>query len=160
MSIKLLLDVMSQPSRSVLLFCRAANIAHELHPIALRRHEHQTESYAGVNPFQTVPTVLDGPVALRDSAATLRYLSQTRRDVPDHWFPREDALGEARVNEYLHWQHANVRDKCMRFFHARWYHPLKAGRPPDMREVGRERKAMEAGLDKVENIWLRDGDNK
>jgi glutathione S-transferase len=122
MTLKIMLDIMSQPSRAVLLFVRATNIPHEFHPVALRNMEHKADDFLKVNQLGTVPAIVDDGAALRDSSAILRYLSKTR-DVPDHWFPK-DAMGEARVNEYLHWQHLNVRAGCALYFQKRFIIPL------------------------------------
>ncbi len=160
MTLKVLLDVMSQPSRSVLIFCRAASIPHEFQPVALRNFEHKDEEFTKVNPFQTVPAIVDGDknVTLRDSSAILRYLSRTR-DVPDHWYPK-DPEGEARVTEYLHWQHLNVRAGCALYFQKRWLQPLMTQKPPDMKKVERQKQVMDKALDQVEEIWLDNGKNK
>lgn len=85
--VKVILDVMSQPSRAVLIFCRAANIPHDFKPLMLKNMEHKTEEFTKLQPFQTVPVIEDNGVAIRDSNAILRYLSQ-KHQVADHWYPK------------------------------------------------------------------------
>ena len=54
MTVKVMLDIMSQPSRAVLIFCRAANIKHDFQPIRLTKMEHKTPEFTKVTEFQTV----------------------------------------------------------------------------------------------------------
>ena len=44
----------------------------------------------------------------------LRYLCR-ERDVPDHWYPK-DSKQQAKVDEYLEWQHLDTRLNCGAFF--------------------------------------------
>lgn len=48
------------------------------------------------------------------SVAILRYLAKSRK-VPDHWYP-SDLKQQARVDEYLEWQHTNTRRTCFSYF--------------------------------------------
>ena len=54
MSLKIFADLMSQPSRAVVLFCRVAKVPHEFKPIRLVKGEHMTEEMTKINPFQKV----------------------------------------------------------------------------------------------------------
>ena len=54
MSLKIFADLMSQPSRAVVLFCRAAKVPHDFKPIMLKKGEHMTEEMTKINPFQKV----------------------------------------------------------------------------------------------------------
>ena len=69
--------------------------------------EHKTEDFAKINPFQTVPVIEHNGHNIIESVAILRYLTSTHK-VDDHWYPNEP-LAQARVDEYLSWQHANTR---------------------------------------------------
>jgi glutathione S-transferase len=48
------------------------------------------------------------------SIAILRYLSR-KYNVADHWYPK-DSKKQARVDEYLEWQHANTRADCALYY--------------------------------------------
>jgi glutathione S-transferase len=48
------------------------------------------------------------------SVAILRYLSKTRQ-IADHWYPADIKL-QAKVDEYLEWQHTNTRIFCAMYF--------------------------------------------
>lgn len=49
------------------------------------------------------------------SVAIIQYLCN-RYDLPEHWYPRKDIKAQAKVNEYLNWQHANTRMNCAMVF--------------------------------------------
>jgi glutathione S-transferase len=107
MSLKVFADLLSQPSRGIYIFCKAANIPFDFKSIRLAKLEHKTEEFAKVNPFQVVPAIEDNGVNIIESVAILRYLTNTHK-VADHWYPKEP-LAQARIDEYLSWQHANTR---------------------------------------------------
>lgn len=47
------------------------------------------------------------------SIAILRYLCRTF-DVADHWYPK-NIEKQARIDEYLEWQHLNTRAHCTEY---------------------------------------------
>lgn len=59
MTLKVYFDLMSQPSRSVVIFLRHNKINHTEKGIALRKGEHLQDAYAQVNPFKKVPFIED-----------------------------------------------------------------------------------------------------
>ena len=61
-----------------------------------------------------VPIIVHGDVTIRDSNAALRYICRTH-DIADHWYPK-DPLKQARVDEYLHWNHLNTRANLAMYF--------------------------------------------
>lgn len=48
------------------------------------------------------------------SVAILRYLCR-EKNVPDHWYPK-DSKQQAKVDEYLEWQHLDTRLNCSMYF--------------------------------------------
>jgi glutathione S-transferase len=72
MSLKLFVDLMSQPSRALVIFCKAANIPFDLKSIRLAKLEHKTEEFSKINPFQTVPAIEHKGVNIIESVAILR----------------------------------------------------------------------------------------
>ena len=58
MTLKIFADLMSQPSRAVVLFCRVAKIPHEFKPLMLKNGEHLTEEMTKLNPFQKVSVLI------------------------------------------------------------------------------------------------------
>ena len=49
------------------------------------------------------------------SVAILRYLT-SKYNLPEHWYPRNDLQRQARIEEYLHWQHLNTRMQAAMVF--------------------------------------------
>ncbi|RXG73452.1 Glutathione S-transferase theta-2, partial [Armadillidium vulgare] len=112
--------------------------------------EHKTPEYAKVNPFQLVPALEDNGLKLTD-VAILRYLSNKFSDkVADHWYP-SDIQKQAKVDEYMEWQHVNTR---LAFFLI----PLTTQTPPDEKKIAKFQGLMEEVLDKLERIWLKDSE--
>ena len=66
-----------------MLFCRAANIPHEVVHLAFFKGEHKS----GLNPFQTLPFATHDGILLNESMAILRYITKVF-DVEDHWYPK------------------------------------------------------------------------
>ena len=54
-------------------------------------------------------------VILPFSVAILKYLA-TKYNVPEHWYPRTNIQNQARVDEYMNWQHWNTRSKAALLF--------------------------------------------
>jgi len=53
------------------------------------------------------------------SIAILRYICRTY-NVADHWYPK-DSVKQAKVDEYLEWQHTNTRADCALYhLHKVW----------------------------------------
>lgn len=48
------------------------------------------------------------------SVAIVRYLCRELK-LPDHWYPQDSRL-QAKVDEYLEWQHNNTRIFCAMYF--------------------------------------------
>lgn len=53
-------------------------------------------------------------IVIFNSIAILRYICRTYK-VADHWYPK-DSMKQARVDEYLEWQHLNTRADCALYY--------------------------------------------
>ncbi|KAJ8971842.1 hypothetical protein NQ317_001555 [Molorchus minor] len=118
MVIKYYFDLMSQPSRALYIFLKLSKIPVELCPVALRNGEHLTEEFKeNYSKFQKVPFIHDGNFRLTETVGILRYLT---REYPteDHWYPN-DSKQQAKVDEYLEWQHLNTRLFCASYFQTK-----------------------------------------
>lgn len=100
-------DLLSQPTRAVLLFCKLAKIPHTFQLVRIQKAEQRLPSYLALNPVGKVPAIKDGDFVLSESHAILIYLARSRQ-VADHWYPA-DLTKRALVDRYLHWHHTNLR---------------------------------------------------
>lgn len=119
----------------------------------LKLGEHLTEEYKkNVNRFQKVPAIVDNGMRLAESVAIFRYLARESK-IDDHWYPK-DSKARARVDEYMEWQHNNVRMGCAMYFRLKWLQPLITGKESDPKLVKEMQDKMEEALNLVENEWL------
>ncbi|KFM78123.1 Glutathione S-transferase theta-1, partial [Stegodyphus mimosarum] len=107
MTLKVFYDLMSQPCRALLIFLKKNKIPFDPKVIALRRGEHLAPEFKKINTFQKVPVIDHDGFVLTESIAIIRYLTR-HFDVEDHWYPKDSKL-QAKVDEYLEWQHLNTR---------------------------------------------------
>lgn len=59
------------------------------------------------------------------------------------------------MDEYLEWQHENVRMGCAMYFRKKVVEPLLRKVVPDEAEIAKWFHLMEKSLDTVENQWLQ-----
>nr|AVT42200.1 glutathione S-transferase t1 [Lissorhoptrus oryzophilus] len=151
-------DFMSQPSRALYIFLKLTNIPFEVCPVALRKGiQHSDEFKEKLNRFQKVPFIHHGSFKLAESIAIVRYLSREYRDVvEDHWYPK-NSQEQAKVDEYLEWQHTNTRLHCASYFVYKWLIPNMTQSPPDANEVSKHESNMLTCLDQIEDLWLGQG---
>uniref|UniRef100_A0A182N0F0 Uncharacterized protein n=1 Tax=Anopheles dirus TaxID=7168 RepID=A0A182N0F0_9DIPT len=158
LGLRLYYDFLSQPSRALYILLSANKIPFERCPVALRKLEQKSAEYRkNVNRFGKVPCIVDGDFRLAESAAIYRYLSREYPAVAPHWYPREDSLRQARIDEYLSWQHLNIRaDVSLYFFHV-WLNPL-LGKEVNAAKTERLRERLDAGLNFFERVLLAGGE--
>ncbi|RXG57917.1 Glutathione S-transferase theta-1, partial [Armadillidium vulgare] len=124
--------------------------------VALRKGAHKTPEYAKINPFQLVPVIDDNGFKLTESVAILRYLSKKfSGKIPDHWYP-SNPQKQAKVDEYMEWQHLNTRLNCAMYFQHKLLIPVMTQSPPNEKKVAQFQKRMEESLNQFETIWLKD----
>eukprot|EP00668_Euglena_longa_P045182 GGOE01060811.1.p1 GENE.GGOE01060811.1~~GGOE01060811.1.p1 ORF type:complete len:231 (-),score=72.17 GGOE01060811.1:413-1039(-) len=73
----------------------------------------QNESYLKIHPFGQIPALQDDGFVVYEAAAILCYLADKY-----HWhdlYP-VDLQARAKVNQYLHWHHSNVRPLTLLLF--------------------------------------------
>ena len=88
---------LSGHAHRVRLMLSLLGLEHELVPVDLKSGEQKSEEFLALNPFGTVPVLVDGDVVLRESTAILTYLA--RAYGPD-WYPIEPAA-QAEVQSWL-----------------------------------------------------------
>lgn len=133
---------------------KMANIPFESCRLDLLKGEHKTDEFTEVNPFQLVPAIDDDGFKLTESVAILRYLCR-KYNVPDHWYPKDLKL-QARVDEYMEWQHLNTRANCALFFQHKFLRPKMFGIEVNQKKVADFQNRMETTLEQFETIWLKD----
>jgi len=147
-------DFMSQPSRAVWLFLKAAGIPFEEKQIAIRKGEHQTDEFAKLNPFRLVPVIDDGGFVLYESFAIFKYLA-TSRKVADHWYPSE-LKHRARIEAYLQWHSIMVRLMASQVFRIQIIEPRARNKPVDRQRLAKYENILGVVLDSFETVWLQD----
>uniref|UniRef100_A0A2S2QYU0 glutathione transferase n=1 Tax=Sipha flava TaxID=143950 RepID=A0A2S2QYU0_9HEMI len=152
--LKLYYDFLSQPSRTLYLFMKKTEIPFEPIKINLRKSEHLNKEIESLNIFKKVPFIDDKGFVIMESVAILRYLCRTY-NVADHWYPK-DYQKQARIDEYLEWQHNNTRAHCTEYFRNKALQPLKTGQPANEQRVELLENKMIENLNLLENIWLKD----
>lgn len=116
---------------------------------------HLTENFRdNVNRFQKVPAIVDNGFQLSESVAIFRYLARTH-DISDPWYSKNDQT-RARIDEYLEWQHTNIRQTCTQFFILAYLKQRTIGSSPDDAYViASAQKQMSKSIDELENLWLK-----
>ena len=93
--------LMSQPSRSLIIYCKLSNIPYNFHNIEfLTARDNMTDEYAKIHPFQEIPAILHGKYNLWESAAIVTYLADAY-NLDNQWYPK-DIKQRGLVNAYLH----------------------------------------------------------
>ncbi|CAG7786279.1 unnamed protein product, partial [Allacma fusca] len=155
MSVKVYFDSFSQPARAVLLFVRATNIPREEIEVRIGANQHKTEEYKAINPSQKIPAIDHNGFKLSESIAILRYLCRAF-PVEDHWYPK-DIQAQARVDEYLEWQHLGLRAHVNRHFSSILM-PQSLGLEKQSEEVtSTAEKSVLKACDDIERIFLTRG---
>ncbi|KAF2313288.1 hypothetical protein GH714_010155 [Hevea brasiliensis] len=98
----------SQPSRAIMIFCKANNIEFEEVTIDLSKGQHKSPEYKEINPMGQVPAIIHGELQLFESHAILTYLASAFPGVADHWYPT-DLVKRAKIHSVLDWHHSNLR---------------------------------------------------
>jgi glutathione S-transferase len=107
MTLKIYGDMMSQPTRAVLLFCKENNIPFTFESVQITRGQTRTAEFRAVNPFGKVPAMDDNGFKLNESHAMMQYLARTY-NVAEHWYP-SDPKRRAHVQAMCDYHHTNVR---------------------------------------------------
>ncbi|KAJ8929157.1 hypothetical protein NQ314_018181 [Rhamnusium bicolor] len=154
-------DLMSQPSRALYIFLKLAKIPFEARPVALTEGEHFTEEFKEkYSKFQKVPFIHDGNFRLTERYLEnmLEFFRYLIREYPvdDHWYPK-DSKHQARVDEYLEWQHLNIRMYCSIYFVTKWLIPTLTGKQPTPEKLKKVEDDMANILDKFEELFLANG---
>ncbi|XP_051525708.1 glutathione S-transferase theta-1a [Myxocyprinus asiaticus] len=154
MPLELYLDLHSQPCRAVFLFAKITEIPFEYKAVDLSAGEHFGEEFGKVSIIRKVPVLKDGEFILTESIAILQYLA-AKHCTPDHWYPA-DLQKRARVDEYLSWQHTNIRANGSKVFWFRGVLPVVTGAPVPKEKMDSAVEDLNMALNIFEDKFLQD----
>jgi glutathione S-transferase len=120
-------DYLSQPLRSVLLFCKLNKIKYDFVAINLAKGQHYTPEYKKINPFSKVPVIKinheGNEKIIRESCTILRFLSDYYK-VDNKWYNRDNIFRRANIDEWLDWHHSNTRYICSNAVFRKLFLPM------------------------------------
>ncbi|XP_014223496.1 glutathione S-transferase theta-1-like [Trichogramma pretiosum] len=154
MSLKLYHDLLSQPARALYIFLKQTGTPFESVFVNLMKGEHLKPGFAKLNAFKQIPIIEHDGFVLTESVAILRYLCREFK-VDDHWYPKE-SKAQARVDEFLEWQHMGLRLHLVSYVRTKSIIPLITKKPARPEELKRLEGPVASSLDDLNNIWLKD----
>ncbi|XP_047939928.1 glutathione S-transferase T1-like [Salvia hispanica] len=154
MELKVYSDRLSQPSRTILIFCKANGIEFEEVKIDLGKGQHLSAEYAALNPMKQVPAIVHGDFKLFESHAILIYLASAFPGVAHHWYPA-DIRERAKVHAVLDWHHTNLRRGSIGFIFNNTV-CLAFGIPVNPVAAAKGEKLLSASLARIESFWLQE----
>lgn len=114
-----------------------------------------TDEYKQINRFGKVPCINDNGHLLAEAPAILQYLLQKHEStLPEHWYPR-DIKTRSRVNEFLSWQHLNIRMNSSIYVWMQFIIPMRFGEHASEQSLTEARTKMIESLDFIEHEYLK-----
>ncbi|XP_023752051.1 glutathione S-transferase T1 isoform X1 [Lactuca sativa] len=159
MVLKVYADRLSQPSRSVLLFCKINGIDFEEIRVDVLKNQRFSTEFKAINPMSQVPAIVDGRFKLFESHAILIYLSCSFPGVSSHWYPG-DVSKRAKIHSVLDWHHSNLRRGSVFLVSVGLFlNTIVApeGFPSSPQAAKEAEKILMRSLYKLETFWLKDG---
>ncbi|KAI4820038.1 hypothetical protein KUCAC02_028031 [Chaenocephalus aceratus] len=152
---ELYLDLHSQPCRSVFLLAKAIGIPFEFKLVELSAGQQYSEEFGKINVMRKVPVMKDGSFVLTESVAILKYMLQKHSSsLADHWYPA-DLQQRARVNEYLSWQHMNLRAHGSKVFLLKAVFPVIMGSEVPKEKMDTAVQDLNQSLQMLEDKFLQ-----
>ena len=119
--------MLSQPVRSVVIFCNLCHIPFDFIEVWPWKGEHLTDSFLKINPEQRVPALAHGDYTLWESAAIITYIADAF-STDNQWYPKDLKI-RGRINAYLHWHHSGCREPVRGHAYALFMGPVMYGKP-------------------------------
>ncbi|XP_058491564.1 glutathione S-transferase theta-1-like [Solea solea] len=153
---ELYLDLISPPCRSVFLLAKVLQIPFDFKLVQLMTGQQYSEEFGQINLIKKVPVMKEGSFILTESVAILKFLAQKHASsAVDHWYPA-DLQQQARVNEYLSWQHLNLRVHGSRVFLLWAFYPLVTGSEVPKKKTDAAVEDLKQSLNLLEEKFLQD----
>ncbi|KAK7251298.1 hypothetical protein RIF29_34358 [Crotalaria pallida] len=153
MKLKVYADRMSQPSRAVLILCKANGIDFEEIKVEISKRQQLSPEFEAINPFKKLPAIVDGSFKLFESHAILIYIASAFPGVANHWYPA-DLTRRSKVHSVLDWHHLNLRHGAAAYVLNTVLAPA-LGLPLNQQAAAQAEKILISSLSKIENIWLQ-----
>ncbi len=176
--VEIYVDLMSQPSRAVLVLAQANALPVKVCGLKIHKGEHRTDAFRAMNPLGQLPCLAErrrdtGEVVfcVAETGAVLRYLCARRFPggvkVADHWHapPRAlsgdpTTLSEAQRLAYadaaVHWYHNTVRYGAAKLvLHKYLWRNIGVTPVEAIAEDARTR--LDRALGQIERVWLGGG---
>lgn len=151
---KLYCHPVSQHVRRVRMLAAELGQTLEEIPVALDKGEHRSDEFLTLNPNGKIPVLVDGPFALAESHAIMKYLAgRSGAAAADRLYPADPAK-RARVDMWLDWNHTRLNPPVQTLA----IQTLVMGDRADPDVVTRSRKEVEAALDVLETVLRRPED--
>jgi glutathione S-transferase len=118
-------------SRKIHAVARECDATVEIVPVDLMKGEGQTPAFLAINPNGKVPAMVDGDVKLFESNAIMTYVAAKHRSplLPT------DAVGRAKVDQWLFWQTAHLGAAAGKIAMERIYKKFLNLGEPDQRLI-------------------------
>lgn len=123
-------NILSQPTRSVLTFCRLARLEFSQQDVDFMKKEHLTDEFTKINPFQAMPAIVHNSFNIWESVACVMYLADVF-NFDNQWYPKDPKI-RARINSYLMWHDEGVRAPLVNYLRAKYLVPRFGG--PELTE--------------------------
>lgn len=151
MSLSIHGTLLSQPTRSVIEFCKLCKIDFNFVYVNIPKGEQRSEEFQRLNPFGLVPVILHEGFNVWESAAIISYLADAY-DTDTQWYPKDRKI-RARIDAYFHWHHENVREPIAGYVRGKVIGPLFFGFP-ELSEDGelKLREKMDNSIRQISEI--------
>ncbi|OMJ65622.1 hypothetical protein SteCoe_37889 [Stentor coeruleus] len=117
--------MISQPTRSVLSFCRLSGLEFQYNDLDFIKRNHCTDEFAKINPFQAMPAIVHNSFNVWESVSCVMYLADVF-NVDNQWYPKDLKI-RARINSYLLWHDEGVRIPLDSYLKAKYLVPKFGG---------------------------------
>lgn len=110
-------DVYSEPTRSLITFCKLSSIPYTYKPLSLFKQENISKELSKISPFYDLPAIVHNGYKLWQAEAIIPYLSNAF-NIDNQWYPKDIKI-RGQIDAYLHWHHTGTRQSINDYFRAK-----------------------------------------